>query len=147
MKSRIAMLSDKYMKMADAPADLEVVHDRVKGFSAIKRGGNSIEEIAKELTSHYLRYPPRAMDIHVIKGAVKVFSFRWSNAQRAWDVVIIPKGAFPYSNDGAEIILAIGPEAKSPLNRLWSITEMRYVAKKLRQHPGYANSMERGSDG
>jgi len=69
----------------------------------------------------------------------KGFSFHWSNAQAKWDVIPANDGTWPL--DGAEFVLYVRADALSPLDKPWSMKEMRYVAKSLPEHPGYGSSM------
>lgn len=68
------------------------------------------------------------------------FSFHWSNAQRAWDVISANDPS--WQTDGAEFLVYFAKDALSPLGKPWSLKEMEYVAKTLPDHPGFANSME-----
>lgn len=114
---------------------MELTQDPRKGYVFLTEGGD-IDELARALNAGIIRRPPSPMRVAKVKGAVKAFSFHWSNAQAAWDV--IPIRDFPWGLDGAEFILFVGRKAVSPTGKLWSLTEMRYVAKKLANHPGYA---------
>ena len=69
-----------------------------------------------------------------LRGATGAFSFHWSNAQDKWDVIRVRE--FPWNTDGAEFVLFVGPESLSPLGKVWTLTEMEYVAKGLTRHPG-----------
>lgn len=120
---------------------MELVQEPRRGYAFLTEGGE-IEELARALSAGIVRHMPGPMSVNKVRGAVKAFSFHWSNAQRAWDVVAWRD--FPWSLDGAEFILFLGRNALSPLGKPWSLAEMRYVAKKLAQHPGFASSMESG---
>lgn len=106
------------------------------------RGSGSIREVAQALGRYLARQVPEPVNVSRVRGFPKAFSFHWSNAQRAWDV--IPVREFPWALDGAEVIVFVGPDALSPLGKLWTLPEMRYVAKLLPDHPGYARSVESG---
>lgn len=68
------------------------------------------------------------------------FSFHWSNAQAAWDVV--PWADPSWHTDGAEFLVYFTNDALSPVGKKWTLKEMEYVAKMLPPHPGYAHSFE-----
>jgi hypothetical protein len=69
--------------------------------------------------------------------SVKSFNFHWSNAQGKWDVVM----NFGPDIDGSEFVLYAPTTSLSPLDKPWSLTEMKYVAKNLTEHPGYGSSV------
>lgn len=117
---------------------MNITQNPQRGYAFLQSGGD-IDELARALTTGMVRHVPSPMDVPRIKGAVKAFSFHWSNAQARWDVVIWKD--FPWGLDGAEFILFIGKDALSPLDQLWSLAEMKYVAKKLGQHPGFGFSV------
>jgi hypothetical protein len=113
-----------------------------KGYALLLEGGD-IDELARALSAGMVRNIPSPMSVSKLRGAVKAFSFHWSNGQAAWDVISVTRD-LPWGLDGAEFVLFIGRNALSPVGKLWTLSEMRYVAKKLVDHPGYAGSMEGG---
>lgn len=120
---------------------MELLQAPRKGFAFLTEGGD-IAELTRALNAGMVRRPPPPMKVAKARGAAKAFSFHWSNAQAEWDVISARE--FPWPLDGAEFILFVGRKAVSPTGKLWSLTEMRYVAKKLANHPGFAFSV-RGS--
>lgn len=136
-------MTDMRKRSADAQGllmDLDTMPR--KGYAFIQGGGN-LQDIALALNTQIIRRMPPALRVPRPRGAVKAFSFHWSNAQAAWHVMIIKE--FPWPIDGAEFIVFVGPLALSPLGKVWTLTEMQYVAKRLRPHPGYAGSFEGGT--
>lgn len=115
-----------------------VQHHRL-GFAFLFDGGD-IDGLAKTLGMGIVKHIPGDIEVPRARGSVRAFSFHWSNAQKAWDVVIWKD--FPQHLDGAEFILFMGKDALSPVGKPWSLAEMLYVAKKLPHHPGFASSME-----
>jgi hypothetical protein len=97
-----------------------------------------IPSMARELGKH-LRYLVVPTNVPKPKGT-KGFSFHWSNAQRAWDV--IPANDPTWRTDGAEFLVYFTKSALSPLKKPWSLKEMEYVAMSLPEHPGFAQSFE-----
>jgi len=120
---------------------MELLQAPRKGYAFLAEGGD-IDELSRALNAGMIRHMPSPGNVPKVKGAVKAFSFHWSNAQAEWDVISIRD--FPWGIDGAEFVLFVGRKAVSPTGRPWSLTEMRYVAKKLVNHPGFAFSV-RGS--
>ena len=96
-----------------------------------------IQTLAKAVSRQFqaLLHPG---EVHKPRGA-RGFSFHWSNAQAKWDV--IPANDPSWSVDGAEFVLYFVPGALSPLDRPWTGTEMKYMAKALPPHPGYSVGM------
>lgn len=117
---------------------MNIIQQPQHGYAFLKDGGD-IDELARALSAGMVRHVPSPMDVSKVRGAVKAFSFHWSNAQAKWDVVVWKD--FPWHLDGAEFVLFIGKDAMSPLDQLWSLAEMKYVAKKLGQHPGFGFSV------
>ncbi len=128
----------KIQRVAIESEPLDFVANRPKGWCAIKSGGD-VASLTQALNDWVLRGVPSPQEVSKVKGATKGFSFHWSNAQGKWHVITVP--SFPWGIDGAEFILFVGRNARSPLGKAWSLTEMRYVAKNLRNHPGYAFSV------
>jgi len=126
---------------------MELLQNPRQGFAFLTEGGD-IDEIARALNTKLLLHLPPSGKVAKARGAAKAFSFHWSNAQKAWDVISVR--SFPWGIDGAEFILFVGRNAVSPTGKLWALPEMRYVAKKLRNHPGYAwavkGSQQTGND-
>jgi len=118
-----------------------LVQEPRKGYAFLTEGGD-IDELARTLTAGMVKHVPSPMQVGKLRGATKAFSFHWSNAQGAWSVITLRD--FPWGLDGAEFILFAGAKATSPVGKSWSLAEMKYVAKKLAPHPGYAGSMEGG---
>ena len=118
---------------------LSVTVDRNLG-TIIVSGEGSIETLTHAINLQLIskvRYFP-SHTLPGMKGKVKAFSFHWSNAQAAWDVISVRESS--WSTDGAEFILYSPPQATSPLGKPWTLKEMQYVAKKLLPHPGFANA-------
>ncbi len=103
------------------------------GWIRIDAGGD-IQELTTALNKYMVAVVPSPQQVDKVTGAVKAFSFHWSNAQNKWDV-ISAKG-FPWGIDGAEFIVFVGKNALSPLGKPWGLAEMSYVAKSLHRHPG-----------
>ena len=118
---------------------MDIQFEPRRGYAFLQSGGD-VNDLARALSNGLVRHMPPPMPVAKVRGAAKAFSFHWSNAQNAWDV--IPVKDFPWGLDGAEFILFTGRKALSPLGKSWSLAEMRYVAKKLAAHPGAAVSME-----
>lgn len=133
------------MKYALA-ADLQIQVEPNKGYALILEGG-MIADLVRELNTQMVRRMPRPQQVQRLRGATKAFSFHWSNAQAAWDVMTLKGSDLPWGLDGAEFIVFVGPKALSPVGKLWTLTEMQYVAKQLNPHPGYASSFESGRRG
>jgi len=121
---------------------MNIVHEPRKGYSFIVEGGD-IDELAQELNRSMLPHIPQPMEVPKVRGAVKAFWFSWSNGQAAWDAVAWKD--FPWHLDGSGFFVFLGKNALSPLKKLWSATEMNYVARKLTNHPGYYGSPESSS--
>lgn len=121
---------------------MNIIHEPRKGYSFLTDGGD-IDELAHELNRVMIPHIPQPMDVPRVRGAVKAFWFSWSNGQAAWDAVAWKD--FPWHLDGAGFFVFIGKNALSPLKKLWSATEMNYVARKLTNHPGYGSSPESAS--
>ena len=114
-------------------APLEMYVNTRKGYALIHGGGN-IREITEEINRTMTRNVPNPQQVGKVRGAKKAFSFHWSNAQNKWDVISVRD--FPWGIDGAEFIVFVGKDAKSPVDKPWTLSEMRYVAKGLMNHPG-----------
>ena len=101
----------------------------------------TIRGLAREFSRHYrgLLHPG---SVSRPKGVKRGFSFHWSNAQAAWDVIVLSDQTTGL--DGAEFLVYFRPDALSPVGKPWSLKEMQYVASILPPHPGYAFSMEGG---
>ena len=120
-----------------------VVADYVREHGYVTlHGTGSIHDVTVALAQSVIRRLPGPKAVPKIRGALKAFSFHWSNAQRSWDVIGVRE--FPWDIDGAEFIVFVGADALSPLGKVWTLTEMKYVAKALPDHPGFANSPESG---
>jgi hypothetical protein len=113
-----------------------------RGYAFLTEGGD-IDELAQELNRNMIPHIPQPMEVPKVRGAVKAFWFSWSNGQAAWDATAWKD--FPWHLDGSGFFLFLSKTALSPLNKLWSATEMNYVARKLTNHPGYASSPESAS--
>jgi hypothetical protein len=100
--------------------------------------GNQIPLFVREIAKH-LRYLVVPTTVTKPRGT-RGFSFHWSNAQAAWDVVTWNDSS--WHTDGAEFLVYFTKDALSPLGRPWSLKEMQYVAKMLPAHPGYSQSYE-----
>ena len=124
--------------------DLKLDIDRQRGSCTLK-GTGTVVEVARDLTRYFLRHLSGVGTRSVPKpvGKMKGFSFHWSNAQAAWDVITATSADLSMV-DGADFILFCPLTTLSPLGRPWSLTEMKYVAKALGNHPGYGSSMEGG---
>lgn len=120
--------------MRPEPIDLQVQPN--KGY-ALLIGGGAVRDLTAYLNKTMVRHVPSPQKVGKVRGALKAFSFHWSNAQNAWDVISVSRD-LPWGLDGAEFILFIGPKALSPVGKLWTLAEMRYVAKGLNPHPGAA---------
>jgi len=118
---------------------MELLQNPTHGYAFLMEGGD-IDELARTLNGGMVRHVPAPTQVPKAKGAVKAFSFHWSNAQAAWDVIHVRE--YPEWLDGAGFVLFVGRNAMSPTGNLWSQAEMKYVAKKLAHHPGYASSPE-----
>ena len=114
------------------PLEMEV--NTRKGYALIRGGGN-IREITEALNKTMVRNVPPPQNVSKIPGARKAFSFHWSNAQNKWDVISVAK-SLPWGLDGAEFVVFVGKDAFSPVDKLWTLSEMRYVAHGLMAHPG-----------
>lgn len=99
-----------------------------------------IPNITREIDAH-LSYLVIPSNVSKPKGA-RGFSFHWSNAQRAWDV--IPANDPTWRTDGAEFLVYFTKGALSPVGKPWSLREMEYVAMSLPEHPGFSSSVESG---
>lgn len=112
--------------------------------TATVSGTGDIQQLAKALTRFLLPKLGGVGTRNIPKppGKMKVFNFHWSNAQAAWDVIVAPSDMS--FTDGSEFVLFCPLTSLSPLGKPWSLVEMRYVAKLLGNHPGYASSMESG---
>jgi hypothetical protein len=119
-----------------------LTYDRNHGFVVLRDSQDDIQGLAHRLNQTVVRNPPDPGSTPWLRGAVKAYSFHWSNAQAAWDVITARQ--FPWSLDGAEFILFVGSGAVSLLGKPWGLSEMKYVARALDHHPGYAGSMEYG---
>lgn len=117
--------------------------DPAHGLALINEGGN-IADLVRELNAQMVRRMPRPQQVQRLRGAAKAFSFHWSNGQAAWDVIALKGSDMPWGLDGAEFVVFVGAKAFSPVGKLWTLTEMQYVAKQLNPHPGYASSFESG---
>ena len=113
--------------------------DNRKGWFVIEAGGD-IASVTQALNAQMVRRVPPPQQVVKVRGTHKAFSFHWSNAQAQWDVIMVRE--FPWGIDGAEFFVFTTKAAKSPLGKTWSLAEMRYVAKGLNKHPGYAQSPE-----
>lgn len=77
------------------------------------------------------------------KGTVW-YSFHWSNAQRAWDV--IRESDSVVSADGADLLVAVAKSAiDSTTGKPFALRDMQAMARFLREHGSYGSSMEGGS--
>lgn len=121
-------------------AEITVEFFREKGF-AVLHGQGSLQEVARALGQSVVKRVPGPGSVPKLRGAVRAFSFHWSNAQAAWSVISVRE--FPWGIDGAEFILFVGQDTQSPLGKVWTLPEMQHVAKMLPNHPGYADSAER----
>lgn len=101
----------------------------------------SIQTLAREIPHHY-RGLLRPHQVQKPKGA-RGFSFHWSNAQNAWDVISAKDPTWDL--DGAEFLLYFLPGALSPVGRPWSLKEMEYIAHSLPAHPGAAHGIRAAS--
>ena len=126
-------------KQADA-GDPELIINAQHGFVFLRQGG-SIENLAHGLNA-ITRRMPGPQQVARVTGSVKAFNFYWSNAQAKWGVITAPLAEFPWGLDGSEFILFLGKGAFSPLGRVWTLPEMKYVAQKLGPHSGFASSYE-----
>jgi len=120
---------------------MNLIQEPRKGYAFLLEGG-TIDGVAHGLGAGIVKHVPSPMVVPKVRGAGKAFSFHWSNASAAWDVIVWKD--FPAHLDGAEFILFTGRTALSPLDKPWSLAEMRYVATRLPPHPGYASSYEGG---
>lgn len=123
--------------------DLVLTVDPRKG-TCVLGGTGTVQEVTRGLNRFMLR---RLLGVggRVVqkpKGKVKGFDFHWSNAQAAWDVIMVQSASWDV--DGATFVVWCPPDALSPLGKMWTRTEMQYVAKDLDPHPGYGSSMEGG---
>lgn len=105
-------------------------------------GTGDIQDVIIALKQSVMKRIPEPGNVPKIRGAMKAFSFHWSNSQNAWDVIAIRE--FPWGIDGAEFILFVGADAVSPLGKIWTLTEMKYVAKGLPRHPSAPSSTSWG---
>jgi hypothetical protein len=149
MTTPVARVALQYLdkQALEAPAgDTDLYSEPVHGWAMVEdSSAASTTELAREISHNMvLRLHGTPAVVHWQKGAVRAFSFHWSNGSAAWSVIRLPKAEFPMSQDGADFILFLSPTALSPLGSLWTIIEMKYVAKALRQHPGFAGSPEGG---
>lgn len=126
-------------KKASPADDMVYRAEPRKGWLSIDSGGD-IAKLAQTLNLEMIRRVPPPQRVGKIPGAKKAFSFHWSNAQGKWDVIAVRD--FPWDIDGAEFFVFVGAKATSPTGKLWTLTEMQYVAQKLNKHPGYASSPE-----
>ncbi len=99
-----------------------------------------IPSITRELGEH-LSYLVIPSNVPKPKGS-RGFSFHWSNAQRAWDVIAANDPT--WRTDGAEFLVYFTKGALSPVGKPWSLREMEYVAMSLPEHPGFSSSVESG---
>ena len=132
---RVKMARKAGFQMSDTP--VFQVEGR-KGWAMLQSGG-SIKTLTDALNMHMVRRVPPPGEVPKVTGAVKAFSFHWSNAQAKWDAIAIRD--FPWSIDGAEFILFLGKNAVSPVGKSWSLSEMRYIAQGLNHHPGFASAV------
>jgi hypothetical protein len=135
MTERVA--SRHLVKLADQEDGLDIVTSPLRGSAFLQYSRiTPLMDVARELNTWFIQ-KLRGYDGPVMKpkGAVRAFSFQWSNAQQAWDVILVRPGEFPRTQDLAEFTLFLGPEALSPLGKLWSLVEMKYVAKALKPLP------------
>jgi len=116
-------------KASDSNVTVDYVYNH--GYAMLHGTGNT-QDVTAALKQSVMRRIPEPGNVPKVRGAVKAFSFHWSNVQNAWDVIIIRD--FPWGIDGAEFILFVGPDALSPLGEVWTLTEMKYVAKGLPRH-------------
>ena len=125
-----------YLKKA-APSDPLTI-TRVRDGVFLLDGQGEIRDIVAQLNRLLPRMgsAPRS-GIKNSTSRVKSFNFHWSNAQAKWDVVM----NFGPDIDGSEFVLYAPTTSLSPLGKPWSLTEMRYVAKELVEHPGYGFSV------
>lgn len=77
---------------------MDLIQEPRRGFAFLTEGGD-IDELARALTAGIIRHMPAPMTVNKVRGAVKAFSFHWSNAQAAWDVVAWKD--FPWGLDWA----------------------------------------------
>lgn len=106
--------------------------------TATVQGQGSVQDLTLALNRQLINRVPGTFGERSLpggRGKVKAFSFHWSNAQGAWDVIAVRE---PWSADGAEFMLYAPPTALSPLGKPWSLKEMEYVAAKLQPHSGYS---------
>lgn len=129
------------IEMADTP--VLAVENR-KGYAMLQSGG-TIKTLTDALNMHMVRRVPPPGQVPRVRGAAKAFSFHWSNAQAKWSVITAPSGDFPWGIDGAEFILFVAKTAVSPLGKVWTLPEMKYVAQGLQEHPGYAWAVKAAS--
>jgi len=135
-----------FQRHLKAAGGLELVTAERRGYAYLMKSNDTpLTDIVKELNQWMIpKLHGAPTTVPGMKNAVKAFSFHWSNAQAKWDVIPARKGEFPFSQDGADFIMFLSDTALSPLGSLWTLTEMKYVAKALRPHPGYAESVEGG---
>ena len=126
-------------RLAAAAEPVEYDAEARKGWFFLHSGGD-IGALTHALDQEMVRRVPPPQQVAKARGAHKAFSFHWSNAQAKWDVIMVRE--FPWGIDGAEFIVFTGKKALSPVGKTWSLAEMRYVAKGLNKHPGYAQSPE-----
>lgn len=124
-------------RLASDQESLEHLHDIRKGWFAIVRGGD-VRELIQALNETVVRRVPPPGEVPKIRGAIRAFSFHWSNGQGKWDVITVRE--FPHGIDGAEFVVFVGRHGLSPLGKPWTLGHMKEVAQRLNKHPGYASS-------
>ena len=150
LRSRVIRLAHEHDDMRHhllpllktASEDGAVTFNHMLGVATVT-GMFTIDELTRALNADILRLRASTRNILRPRGAVKGFSFHWSNAQAAWDVIPVTRD-MGRMVDGAEFYLWCMPGAVSNLGKPWRLSEMEHVASKLRHHPGYASSFDGG---
>lgn len=135
------------MKQANTEFEYEKLRLAINlrlGMATLTGTGSAID-VAQILNRYMI---PRMLGVgqrQVLKppGRAKGFDFHWSNAQASWDVILVP--GVPWDEDGASFVLWCPATTLSPIGKPWTRTEMQYVARSLKHHPGYAGSYESSS--
>jgi hypothetical protein len=92
----------------------------------------SIADMVRLFGSHY-RGLLRPWTVKKPKNT-RGFSFHWSNAQAAWDVITANDPTWVL--DGAEFLVYCRPDALSVAGKPWTLKDMIIISQHLPPHPG-----------
>jgi hypothetical protein len=90
-----------------------------------------VKELTQVINAHLPSIGGLPREVELPNRKMKVFNFRWSNAQRRWSVC----KNFDTRIDGSEFVLYVPNTVLSPLGKKWTQIEMEYIAMGLCPHP------------